>query len=194
MNKSTIVILFLIFATFLPSFSNGGSDSLGIDIDIYKADGYVSYVVNTYEKQTDNNDDDETLSNPDINKCACEGTGIIKHKDGHATPCPYHSKQDTPAVNKISKQILFFTMKTCGPCLRFKASEIPKLKKSGWKVSSSEDAMVRVLDISKYPDLWKKYKSSNSVPQFVLVSDGKKVKTVVGFNTATQIANLYNNM
>lgn len=29
----------------------------------------------------------------DPKKCICKGTGVIKHGDGHTTPCPYHSKQ-----------------------------------------------------------------------------------------------------
>jgi hypothetical protein len=32
----------------------------------------------------------------DPNKCACKGTGIITHGDGHTTPCPFHSKKLTP--------------------------------------------------------------------------------------------------
>lgn len=30
--------------------------------------------------------------NPDVAKCPCKGTGIIKQGDGHTTQCPYHGK------------------------------------------------------------------------------------------------------
>lgn len=30
----------------------------------------------------------------DPNKCACRGTGVIRHGDGHTTKCPYHGKGD----------------------------------------------------------------------------------------------------
>ena len=192
MNKSTIVMLILVIILFIPNLPIGGGES-DININKYSAEGYVAYVVNSFEKKQDEGSD-KRGPDPDINKCVCDGTGIITHGDGHTTPCPYHSKNETPKVKPVNKQILFFTMKGCGPCARFKSSEIPSLKKTGWKVSESKDAMIRILDIAKCPDLWNKYKSSNSVPQFVLVVNGKRVKTMVGFNTATQIANLYNNM
>ncbi len=35
--------------------------------------------------------DDKPLGpDPDINKCACKGTGRIVHGDGHVTKCPFH--------------------------------------------------------------------------------------------------------
>lgn len=36
--------------------------------------------------------DDIVRPNPDVSKCPCGGTGVIKHGDGHQTQCPYHSK------------------------------------------------------------------------------------------------------
>lgn len=190
MNKSTLVIIILVIISFIPKFSVGGGDSV-IKINDYAAEGYVAYIVNSVDKQSEDLNKDKE-PNPDINKCVCEGSGVITHGDGYTTPCPYHSKKDEPSVKPLSKQVLFFTMKGCGPCARFKASEIPSLQKSGWKVSESEDAMVRIVDIKKYPKLWAKYKSRNSVPQFSLIENGKKVKTINGFTYATQVANLYN--
>jgi len=190
MNKSTLVIVVLVIISFIPNFSIGGGGS-EINIDDYAAEGYVAYIVNSVnEKSEDTNEDKEP--NPDVNKCVCEGSGVITHGDGHTTPCPYHSKSEQPKVKPVDKQVLFFTMRGCGPCASFKASEIPSLKRSGWKVSESEDAMVRVVDIRKYPKLWAKYKSGNSVPQFCLIENGKKVKTINGFTSATKVANLYN--
>jgi hypothetical protein len=35
--------------------------------------------------------DDKPLGpDPDVNKCACKGTGRIVHGDGHVTKCPFH--------------------------------------------------------------------------------------------------------
>jgi hypothetical protein len=34
--------------------------------------------------------DDTPKPHPDVDKCACKGTGVITHGDGHKTPCPYH--------------------------------------------------------------------------------------------------------
>jgi hypothetical protein len=34
--------------------------------------------------------DDVPKPHPDVDKCACKGTGVITHGDGHKTPCPYH--------------------------------------------------------------------------------------------------------
>lgn len=32
-------------------------------------------------------------------KCVCKGTGVIRHGDGHTTPCPYHgSKFNKPLI------------------------------------------------------------------------------------------------
>ena len=43
---------------------------------------------------TPNPKPDEILGpNPDVNKCACKGTGVIIHGDKHETPCPFHSRQ-----------------------------------------------------------------------------------------------------
>lgn len=42
----------------------------------------------------DDEPDDIPKPDPDPAKCACRGTGVITHKDGHATPCPYHARQE----------------------------------------------------------------------------------------------------
>lgn len=190
MSKSTIVIITLVVISFWPNLSIGGGSSV-MNIDLYQSEGYVAYIANTFDEVADEGSEEGEV-NPDINKCICGGTGVVTHKDGHKTPCPYHSKSNEPVTIPVQKQVVFFTMRGCGPCLRFKASEIPKLKRSGWEVSESEGAMVRVLDVNKYPTLWAKYKNGNSVPQFSLIENGRKVKTINGFISATQVANLYN--
>lgn len=44
------------------------------------------------------NPDDIDGPNPDPDKCACKGSGLITHGDGHKTPCPYHAKQMKPLL------------------------------------------------------------------------------------------------
>ena len=56
-------------------------------IDQSRNEGYVAFVVNEREP-----DDISPAPHPDINKCACKGTGYIWHGDGHQTKCPYHSE------------------------------------------------------------------------------------------------------
>jgi hypothetical protein len=36
--------------------------------------------------------DNSPEPHPDVDKCACKGTGVLTHGDGHTTPCPYHAK------------------------------------------------------------------------------------------------------
>jgi thiol-disulfide isomerase/thioredoxin len=96
------------------------------------------------------------------------------------------------SLDKPIKQVLFFTASWCAPCVRFKSSQIPILKKSEWKVSEDKSAMIRIVDIDKNRSLWNKYKTNNSVPQFVLIKNDKKTKTLSGYQSATSVANLYN--
>ena len=49
-----------------------------------------------FENKPDIPDDTPLGPHPDINKCACRGTGVITHGDGHKTDCPYHGKDVIP--------------------------------------------------------------------------------------------------
>ena len=193
MKTSTILVLVLLLITFVPTFSLG-SGSSEFSFDKAEAEGYVAFVVNTVEKKEDNND--QAGPDPDINKCACKGTGSITHGDGHKTPCPYHSKKDddtedeTDLINE--KQVIFFTAKWCGPCQQWKSKEIPKLEKSGWKGSDQKNAMIRIMDVDKNKDFWNKHRVGGSVPQFLLFEKGKRTNELIGFHSATQVANMYN--
>ena len=61
------------------------------DFDHLRNEGYVAFVVNETKHETP---DTTPQPHPDADKCACKGTGIITHGDGHTTPCPYHEKED----------------------------------------------------------------------------------------------------
>ena len=192
MKTSTILVLILLLVTFVPNFSLIKKSS-EFSYDKAEAEGYVAFVANSVKKKDNNN---EVGPDPDINKCACKGTGSITHGDGHKTPCPYHSKKDddtedeTDLINK--KQIIFFTAKWCAPCQVFKKIEIPKLEKSGWKISDKKDAMIRIIDIDEHRDFWNEHKISSSVPCFLLFEKGKKTNHLTGLQTATAVANMYN--
>jgi len=192
MKTSTILVLVLLLITFVPNFSLNNMSS-EFSYDKAEAEGYVAFVANTVKKKENNN---EAGPNPDINKCACKGTGSITHGDGHKTPCPYHSKKDddtedeTDLINK--KQIIFFTAKWCAPCQVFKKIEIPKLEKSGWKISDKKDAMIRIMDIDEHKDFWNEHKINSSVPCFILFEKGKMTNHLTGLQTATAVANMYN--
>lgn len=43
----------------------------------------------------DNKPDEILGPNPDVSKCICKGTGLIKHGDDHVTKCPYHGNSTT---------------------------------------------------------------------------------------------------
>jgi len=192
MKTSTILVLVLLLITFVPNFSLNNTSS-EFSYDKAEAEGYVAFVANSVKKKDNNN---EVGPDPDINKCACKGTGSITHGDGHTTPCPYHSKKDddtedeTDLMNK--KQVIFFTAKWCAPCQVFKQTQIPKLEKSGWKISDKKDAMIRIIDIDEHKDFWNKHKISSSVPCFLLFEKGKRTNHLTGLQTATAVANMYN--
>lgn len=39
-------------------------------------------------------------------KCACKGTGVIIHGDGHKTPCPFHSKTTSKMKSVLESKSL----------------------------------------------------------------------------------------
>lgn len=51
---------------------------------------------------------DIVVPDEDPNKCACKGTGIITHGDGHTTPCPFHSKQSVTDEPQPASQAVEF--------------------------------------------------------------------------------------
>lgn len=82
MKKSSIFLALLLAVTFMPtSYSfNNDSNQDDYEFDHLSNEGYVAYVVNSWESK----------DNKPVNKeCECKGTGTITHGDGHKTPCPY---------------------------------------------------------------------------------------------------------
>jgi thiol-disulfide isomerase/thioredoxin len=64
-------------------------------------------------------------------------------------------------------QWLMFTSQTCGPCRAAKLDFEQWLTASGWRVSDSPDAHVRLIDGDAAPDLLAKYEVT-SYPTFIL--------------------------
>ena len=68
-----------------------GYDGIYSGIDHEQNEGYVAFIVNQEEYKSP---DTTPQPDPDPEKCACKGTGIITHGDGHTTPCPYHEEKE----------------------------------------------------------------------------------------------------
>tara|TARA_Y100000296_G_C5179860_1_gene263101 strand:- start:21855 stop:22580 length:726 start_codon:yes stop_codon:yes gene_type:complete len=111
--------------------------------------------------------------------------------NGQCTCTQTRSKNSDARRNK---QILWFTASWCQPCQQFKATEVPKLKESGWIVNDSEQAHIRVLDIDEHPEMYEKYGRGRSLPLFALLDNktDKEIDNRIGFHTAKQIADMYN--
>ena len=79
----------LVWAGFSYGKINPFSEDLREGIDQQRNEGYVAFIVNETEAE-------ELLArpHPDVDKCACKGTGYIWHGDGHQTKCPYHEEPD----------------------------------------------------------------------------------------------------
>ena len=80
MKKSSIFLILLLAVTFMPTDFNTDSSHDDYEFDHLSNEGYIAYVVNSWEPK----------DNKPVNKeCECKGTGTITHGDGHKTPCPY---------------------------------------------------------------------------------------------------------
>ena len=61
------------------------------EFDHQRNEGYVAFVVNESAYDRTPRPDD-----PDPAECACGGTGILTHGDGHQTPCPCRGTDNNP--------------------------------------------------------------------------------------------------
>ena len=62
-----------------------------------------------------------------------------------------------------------------------------------WKISEKADAMIRIVDIDKPSNKQLMFsKKTRSVPEFVLLVNGKYDSHKVGFQSAETIGNMYN--
>lgn len=77
-------------------------------------------------------------------------------------------------------EVLDFTAKWCGPCQSV-APVVEKLKRQGYPI--------RKIDVSEHPELVKKYRI-DSIPQFVLIIDGKERTRVQGIQSESSLKRL----
>ena len=84
------------------------------EIDVKQFSDKVSKAFDNAEKAilgTDVPDDKPLGPDPDPSKCACGGSGKIRHGDGHTTPCPYHSgnhgESTTPKL-EVDGKVLYY--------------------------------------------------------------------------------------
>jgi len=101
---------------------------------------------------------------------------------------------DEVKVKPRVKQVLFFTASWCGPCQQWKKTELAKFKTNPkWKISEKADAMIRIVDIDNPSNKQLMFsKKTRSVPEFVLLVNGKYDSHKVGFQSAETIGNMYN--
>lgn len=82
-------------------------------------------------------------------------------------------------IPRAKKQVIFFTSKVSYDCLKIRHQYFPPLREVGWTVSEDKLAQVRIVDIKRNPDLWRRYGSEkDGVPQFVTVYDGEVLRSL----------------
>jgi thiol-disulfide isomerase/thioredoxin len=126
--------------------------------------------------------------------CKCNGTKKETSGDGLLTfPCVCGDSckcksNNTPIdidVKVYPKQTYYFTAEWCVPCRAFKRKEVPELQSKGWIVSDDEGSHIRVIDVDKRSDLYKKFGKERTIPLFLLLKDGSEVDSIVGSDKTT---------
>lgn len=209
MKTSTLILIAFLIITFIPLPFVGGQSKNKFEFDHAKNEGYIAHIVNSYQPQST----PDTV--PDDARCDCRGSKIMVHGDGHRTPCQCYNendgacncakkeagvymgaeikkKIDEPENKFLTKQILLFTSDSCIPCLQFKQTQIPELIKAGWEVNEDLSGHIRVVNIDKDSTLYKMYGKSRKIPLFLLFENQKETKSLVGFQKAKSISDMWN--
>jgi len=87
-------------------------------------------------------------------------------------------------------QILAFTMPNCGPCITAQSDYRPWLERSGWIVSPMRHAHIRLVDINAEPELAEAH-GVESVPCFIVVSNGRAARRFAGYPGRTALVKAY---
>jgi len=87
--------------------------------------------------------------------------------------------ESTWVIPQARKEVIFFSAEWCVNCKVIKKEVLPVLIDAGWKVGTSEDSEIRIVDIDKSPELWKQYGSeADGLPQLVCVYDGEVIRAL----------------
>jgi len=202
MKKSTILLLLLLAVFFIPIPSNEKTFA----IDTSRSEGYVAFIVNGDQEPIDNETDTATTCECNGEKvivhgdghktpcqcinsgdgvCRCEATGKSWEPDKSTYPEEVKKKveqqpdaTDQALAIELKKTILYFTASWCGPCQRFKATELPKLQKAGLSVGEARNGVqddMEIVDVDKHPDLWKAHKKNSAgIPCFIVLDSQRK--------------------
>lgn len=81
----------------------------------------------------------------------------------------------TVAVRTRRVQLLLFTADWCQYCKRAIADLQPWLQRSGWTVSTSDEAHVRLIDFDREPELAQRFQV-RELPTLVLLRDGNELQ------------------
>lgn len=76
--------------------------------------------------------------------------------------------------------VVFSAPAWCVPCRVAESDFKPWLERSGWKVDSTEEAHVRLIDVDCERELADEYGIEN-YPTFIVQRDGKEVRRYVGY-------------
>lgn len=123
--------------------------------------------------------------------CKCNGTKKETSGDGLLTfPCvcgdSCKCKANNAPIDKVyPKQTYYFTAEWCVPCRAFKRKEVPELQSKGWIVSDDEGSHIRVIDVDKRSDLYKKFGKERTIPLFLLLKNGSEVDSIIGSDKTT---------
>lgn len=126
--------------------------------------------------------------------CKCNGTKRETSGDGLLTfPCVCGDSckckgNNSPIdidVKVYPKQTYYFTAEWCVPCRAFKRKEVPELQSKGWIVSDDEGSHIRVIDVDKRSDLYKKFGKERTIPLFLLLKNGSEVDSIIGSDKTT---------
>jgi len=126
--------------------------------------------------------------------CKCNGTKKETSGDGLLTfPCVCGDSCKCKANNApididtkvYPKQTYYFTADWCVPCRAFKRKEVPELQSKGWIVSDDEGSHIRVIDVDKRSDLYKKFGKERTIPLFLLLKNGSEVDSIIGSDKTT---------
>lgn len=197
--KKTIGILLITFFSFsiVPENSNFGDDQTNTKVEVLHEE--IKSAFNEAEAKflkTDVPDEVIDGPHPDVSKCACKGTGVITHGDGHTTPCPYHAKtevfesevkpvierKDRPknSASKSHYKILIFTAEWCNPCVQMSQEIKKSLKDTDIEISNLSTADIKFIDVDKPENktFYQQVRGTNNLIPLVVEIENNVVKDV----------------